>query len=70
MSAYSGLRNIILIGSLFGFHGLLNRSLLIDGVSEVFIVTARITIVAILFGIYCFKNLVMKLTSTILSKVA
>ena len=56
MSAYSGLRNIILIGSLFGFHGLLNRSLLIDGVSEVFIVTARITIVAILFGIYCFKE--------------
>ena len=38
MSAYSGLRNIILIGALFGFHGLLNRSLLIDGVSEVFIV--------------------------------
>ena len=34
MSPYSGLRNIILIGSLFGFHGLLNRSLLIDGVEE------------------------------------
>ena len=61
MSAYSGLRNIILIGSLFGFHGLLNRSLLIDGVSEVFIVTARITIVAILFGIYCFKEFSSKI---------
>ena len=37
MSAYAGLRNIILIGTLFGFHGLLNRSLLIDGVNEIFI---------------------------------
>ena len=36
MSAYAGLRNIILIGTLFGFHGLLNRSLLIDGVNEIF----------------------------------
>ena len=34
MSPYSGLRNIILIGSLFGFHGLLNRSLLLDGVTH------------------------------------
>ena len=56
MSAYSGLRNIILIGTLFGFHGLLNRSLLLDGVSEIFIVTARITLVALLITLYCFKE--------------
>ena len=56
MSPYSGLRNIILIGSLFGFHGLLNRSLLIDGVEEIFIVTSRITIVTLILFIYCFKE--------------
>ena len=56
MSAYAGLRNIILIGTLFGFHGLLNRSLLIDGVNEIFIVTSRITVVTFLIGIYCFKE--------------
>jgi len=56
LSAYSGLRNIILIGTLFGFHGLLNRSLLLDGVSEIFIVTARITLVALLITLYCFKE--------------
>ena len=50
MSPYAGLRNIVLIGFLFGFHGLLNRSLLIDNVSEIFIVTARITIVTLLLG--------------------
>ncbi len=56
MSAYAGLRNIILIGTLFGFHGLLNRSLLIDGVNEIFIVTARISVVTFLIGIYCFRE--------------
>ena len=56
MSPYAGLRNIVLIGFLFGFHGLLNRSLLIDNVSEIFIVTARITIVTVLLGIYCGKE--------------
>ena len=58
MSPYAGLRNILLIGSLFGFHGLLNRSLLIDNVNEIFIVTARITIVAFLLGIYCAKDFI------------
>ena len=56
MSPYSGLRNIILIGSLFGFHGLLNRSLLIDGVDEIYIVTSRITIVTLILFSYCFKE--------------
>ena len=56
MSPYSGLRNIILIGSLFGFHGLLNRSLLIDGVDEIYIVTSRITIVTLILFLYCFKE--------------
>jgi drug/metabolite transporter (DMT)-like permease len=56
MSPYSGLRNIILIGFFFGFHGLFNRSLLISGVNEIFIVTARITLVTLLFSIYCFKE--------------
>ena len=57
MSPYAGLRNILLIGSLFGFHGLLNRSLLIDNVNEIFIVTARITIVAFLLGDLLCKRL-------------
>ena len=61
MSPYAGLRNILLIGSLFGFHGLLNRSLLIDNVNEIFIVTARITIVAFLLGIYCGKDFVKEI---------
>lgn len=56
MSPYSGLRNIILIGSLFGFHGLLNRSLLIDGVDEIYIVTSRITIVTLILFLNCFKE--------------
>ena len=56
MSPYSGLRNIILIGSLFGFHGLLNRSLLIDGVEEIYIVTSRITIVTLILFLYCFRE--------------
>tara|TARA_Y100001970_G_scaffold14080_1_gene15938 strand:- start:7435 stop:8277 length:843 start_codon:yes stop_codon:yes gene_type:complete len=43
---------------LFGFHGLLNRSLLIDGINENFIVTARITIVTLLLGIYCLKEFI------------
>ncbi len=43
---------------MFGFHGLLNRSLLIDGINENFIVTARITIVTLLLGIYCIKEFI------------
>ena len=50
--------NIILIGILFGFHGLLNRSLLIDKVNEIFIVTARITLVTFLLSLYCFKEFI------------
>ena len=50
--------NIILIGILFGFHGLLNRSLLIDNVNEIFIVTARITLVTFLLSVYCFKEFI------------
>ena len=65
MSPYAGLRNILLIGSLFGFHGLLNRSLLIDNVNEIFIVTARITIVAFLLGIYCTKDFIKEILSLI-----
>ncbi len=61
MSPYSGLRNILLIGSLFGFHGLLNRSLLIDGVNEIFIVTSRITIVTFLLGLYCTKEFIKEI---------
>ena len=56
MSPYSGLRNIILIGFLFGFHGLFNRSLLLSGISEIYIVTARITLVATLLSFYCFRE--------------
>ncbi len=56
MSAYAGLRNIILIGTLFGFHGLLNRSLLIDGVNEMYIVTLRISIVTLFISLYCMKE--------------
>ena len=56
MSPYSGLRNIILIGFLFGFHGLFSRSLLLSGISEIYIVTARITLVAFLLSIYCFNE--------------
>tara|TARA_B110001452_G_scaffold251962_1_gene241467 strand:- start:4090 stop:4986 length:897 start_codon:yes stop_codon:yes gene_type:complete len=68
MSPYSGLRNIILIGSLFGFHGLLNRSLLIDGVEEIFIVTSRITIVTLILFIYCFKEFKAQINLTYLIK--
>ena len=63
MSPYAGLRNIVLIGFLFGFHGLLNRSLLIDNVSEIFIVTARITIVTVLLGIYCGKEFLREINT-------
>jgi len=62
MSAYAGLRNIILIGSLFGFHGLLNRSLLIDGVNEILIVTLRISVVTLLIGIYCFREFISSIS--------
>ena len=53
--------NIILIGILFGFHGLLNRSLLIDNVNEIFIVTARITLVTFLLSLYCFKEFITEI---------
>ena len=56
MSPYLGLRNIILIGFLFGFHGLFNRSLLLGGVNENYIVTARITLVTLLLSFYCFTE--------------
>ena len=56
MSPYSGLRNIVLISSLFGFHGLLNRSLLLDGVDEIYIVTSRITVVTLILFSYCIKE--------------
>ena len=62
MSAYAGLRNIILIGTLFAFHGLLNRSLLIDGVNEIFIVTSRISLVTLLIGIYCFREFISSIS--------
>ena len=53
--------NIILIGILFGFHGLLNRSLLIDNVNEIFIVTTRITLVTFLLSLYCFKEFITEI---------
>ena len=56
MSPYLGLRNIILIGFLFGFHGLFNRSLLLGGVNEIYIVTARIILVTLLLSFYCFTE--------------
>ena len=68
MSVYSGLRNIILIGSLFGFHGLLNRSLILDGINEVFIVTQRITLVTILMALYCFKEFRKEISLSTLKK--
>ena len=68
MSVYSGLRNIILIGSLFGFHGLLNRSLILDGVNEVLIVTQRITLVTILMALYCFKEFRKEISLSTLKK--
>jgi len=68
MSPYAGLRNIVLIGFLFGFHGLLNRSLLIDNVDEIFIVTARITIVTFLLGIYCGKEFLREINLTFFLK--
>jgi drug/metabolite transporter (DMT)-like permease len=58
MSAYAGLRNIIIIGILYGFHGLINRSLLIDGVNEIFLVTARISLVCIILGLYCIRDFI------------
>ena len=58
MSAYAGLRNIIIIGILYGFHGLINRSLLIDGVNEIFLVTARISLVCVILGLYCIRDFI------------
>jgi len=51
----------VLIGILFGFHGLLNRSLLIDGVNEIFVVTTRITLVTFLLSLYCSKEFIFKI---------
>ena len=51
----------MLIGILFGFHGLLNRSLLIDGVNEIFVVTTRITLVTFLLSLYCSKEFISKI---------
>jgi len=51
----------VLIGILFGFHGLLNRSLLIDGVNEIFVVTTRITLVTFLLLLYCSKEFISKI---------
>jgi len=62
MSPYLGLRNIILIGFFFGFHGLFNRSLLLDGISEIFIVTARISLVTVLLSFYCFTEFKSEIT--------
>ena len=56
MSANTGLIYIVIIGILFGFHGLLNRSLLVDGVNEIFVVTTRISLVTFLLTIYCAKE--------------
>jgi drug/metabolite transporter (DMT)-like permease len=52
LSALAGLRNIILIGSLYGFHGVITRSLVIENINEPFLVTTRIFCVTIIFGIY------------------
>ena len=46
---------------MFGFHGLLNRSLLIDNVNEIFIVTTRITLVTFLLSLYCFKEFITEI---------
>ena len=62
--------NIILIGILFGFHGLLNRSLLIDNVNEIFIVTARITLVTFLLSLYCFKEFITEVNRDYFQKGA
>ena len=51
----------MLIGILFGFHGLINRSLLIDGVNEIFVVTTRITLVTFLLSLYCSKEFISKI---------
>ena len=56
ISALAGLRNIILIGSLYGFHGVITRSLVIENINEPFLVTTRIFCVTIIFGIYARKD--------------
>ena len=60
--------NIVLIGILFGFHGLLNRSLLIDGVNEIFVVTTRITLVTFLLSIYCLKEFISEININYFTK--
>mgnify|MGYP001192213600 FL=1 len=40
---------------------MLNRSLLVDGVSEIFVVTARITLVTFLLSIYCLKEFISEI---------
>ena len=60
--------NIVLIGILFGFHGLLNRSLLVDGVNEIFVVTTRITLVTFLLSIYCLKEFISEININYFTK--
>jgi len=62
------LANIVLIGILFGFHGLLNRSLLVDGVNEIFVVTTRITLVTFLLSIYCLKEFISEININYFTK--
>jgi len=62
------LANIVLIGILFGFHGLLNRSLLVDGVNAIFVVTTRITLVTFLLSIYCLKEFISEINSNYFAK--
>ena len=60
--------NIVLIGILFGFHGLLNRSLLVDGVNAIFVVTTRITLVTFLLSIYCLKEFISEININYFTK--
>lgn len=62
ISALAALRNIILIGSLYGFHGLITRSLVIENINEPFLVTTRILLVTIIFGIYTFNDFYQYIT--------
>ena len=40
---------------------MLNRSLLVDGVNEIFVVTARISLVTFLLSIYCLKEFISEI---------
>ena len=70
ISALAGLRNIILIGSLYGFHGVLTRSLVIENINEPFLVTTRIFCVTIIFGIYVRKDFYSQINFDYLKKGA